>query len=193
MFDITRDPSKRQGLEALSSTQMSPKGPRRLIQPRPAHAHKYLATNGKGPLRNELDNIFYFIFIKCVHAYTCVPQCTCGSQGTLARVGSLFLPCMSIRTLACVHSDPVPCQSHLPLPRCRVDLLARNQHLLLRTVSHTGRTANFFCSEKARPPGLQSMCSSRGYQNVGTCLYLAYPRAVGALSPAFTGRTATTL
>lgn len=66
-------------------------------------------------------------------------------RGHLARVGSLFLPCMSIRTLACVHSDPVPRQSlHLPLPRSWLDLLAGNQHLLLRTASHSGRTANFF-------------------------------------------------
>lgn len=127
--------------------------------------------------------IFFISFLLsvCMHIHVCL-SARVEVRGHLARVGSLFLPCMFIRTLACVHSNPVPCQSHLPLPRCRVDLLARNQHLLLRTVSHTGRTANFFCSEKARPPGLQSMCSSRGYQNTGTCLYLAYPRAVGALS-----------
>lgn len=137
--------------------------------------------------------IFFISFLLsvCMHIHVCL-DARVEVRGHLARVGSLFLPCIFIRTLACVHSNPVPCQSHLPLPRCRVDLLARNQHLLLRTVSHTGRTANFFFQRKL---GLQdfSPCVLQGVIKTRGPVFTLHTPGLWVLSPAFTGRTATTL
>lgn len=76
-------------------------------------------------------------------------------------------------------------QSHASLSPPSAQILAgpsswKPASLAQNSLSHWQNSQ--FYQEKARPPGLQSMCSSRGYQNAGTWLYLAYPRAVGALS-----------
>lgn len=78
-------------------------------------------------------------------------------------------------------------QSHASLSPPSAQILAgpsswKPASLAQNSLSHLQNSQFFFFSEKSRPPGLQSMCSSKGYQNAGTCLYLAYPRAVGALS-----------